>query len=58
MRKRRRKETLCGRKIPTLTRTLGNYIENLILGKLLKHISALTLAILVLGLRANAGVGH
>lgn len=55
MRKRRRKETLCGRKIPTLTRTLGNYIENLILRKLLKHISALTLAILVLGLRANAG---
>lgn len=55
MRKRRRKETLCGRKTPTLTRTLGNYIENLILGKLLKHISALTLAILVLGLRANAG---
>ncbi len=55
MRKRRRKETLCGRKSPTLTRTLGNYIENLILGKLLKHISALTLAILVLGLRANAG---
>lgn len=55
MRKRRRKETLCGRKTPTLTRTPGNYIENLILGKLLKHISALTLAILVLGLRANAG---
>lgn len=55
MRKRRRKETLCGRKTPTLNRTLGNYIENLILGKLLKHISALTLAILVLGLRANAG---
>lgn len=55
MRKRRRKETLCVRKTPTLTRTLGNYIENLILGKLLKHISALTLAILVLGLRANAG---
>lgn len=55
MRKRHRKETLCGRKTPTLTRTLGNYIENLILGKLLKHISALTLAILVLGLRANAG---
>lgn len=55
MRKRRRKETLCGRKSPTLTRTLGNYIENLILGKLLKHISALTLAILMLGLRANAG---
>lgn len=55
MRKRRRKETLCGRKTPTLTRTLVNYIENLILGKLLKHISALTLAILVLGLRANAG---
>ncbi len=53
--KRRRKETLCGRKTPTLTRTLGNYIENLILGKLLKHISALTLVILVLGLRANAG---
>lgn len=55
MRKRRRKETLCGRKTPTLTRTPGNYIENLILGKLLKHISALTLAILVLGLRAYAG---
>lgn len=55
MRKRRRKETLCRRKTPTLTRTPGNYIENLILGKLLKHISALTLAILVLGLRANAG---
>lgn len=55
MRKRRRKETLCVRKTPTLTRTPGNYIENLILGKLLKHISALTLAILVLGLRANAG---
>lgn len=55
MRKRRRKETLCGRKTPTLTRTPGNYIEKLILGKLLKHISALTLAILVLGLRANAG---
>lgn len=55
MRKRRRKETLCGRKTPTLTRTPGNYIENLILGKLLKQISALTLAILVLGLRANAG---
>lgn len=55
MRKRRRKETLCGRKTPTLTRTPGNYIENLILGKLLKHISALTLAILVLGLRTNAG---
>lgn len=55
MRKRRRKETLCGRKTPTLTRTPGNYIENLILGKLLKHISALTLAILVLGMRANAG---
>lgn len=55
MRKRRRKETLCGRKTLTLTRTLGNYIEKLILGKLLKHISALTLAILVLGLRANAG---
>lgn len=55
MRKRRRKETLCGRKTPTLTRTLVNYIENLILGKLLKHISALTLAILVLGLRAYAG---
>lgn len=55
MRKRRWKETLCGRKSPTLTRTPGNYIENLILGKLLKHISALTLAILVLGLRANAG---
>lgn len=55
MRKRRRKETLCGRKTPTLTRTPGNYIENLILGKLLKHISALTLAILALGLRANAG---
>lgn len=55
MRKRRRKETLCGRKTPTLTRTPGNYIENLILGKLLKHISALTLAILVLGLRAHAG---
>lgn len=55
MRKRRWKETLCGRKSPTLTRTLGNYIENLILRKLLKHISALTLAILVLGLRANAG---
>lgn len=55
MRKRRRKETLCGRKSPTLTRTPGNYIEKLILGKLLKHISALTLAILVLGLLANAG---
>lgn len=55
MRKRRRKETLCGRKTLTLTRTPGNYIEKLILGKLLKHISALTLAILVLGLRANAG---
>lgn len=55
MRKRHWKETLCGRKSPTLTRTLGNHIENLILGKLLKHISALTLAILVLGLRANAG---
>lgn len=55
MLKRRRKETLCGRKTPTLTRTPGNYIENLILGKLLKHISALTLAILVLGLRAYAG---
>lgn len=55
MRKRHRKETLCGRKTPTLTRTPGNYIENLILGKLLKHISALTLAILVLGLRAYAG---
>lgn len=55
MRKRRRKETLCVRKTPTLTRTPGNYIENLILGKLLKHISALTLAILVLGLRTNAG---
>lgn len=55
MRKRRRKGTLCGRKTPTLTRTPGNYIENLILGKLLKHISALTLAILVLGLRAYAG---
>lgn len=55
MRKRRRKETLCGRKTPTLTRTPGNYIENLILGKLLKHIPALTLAILMLGLRANAG---
>lgn len=55
MRKRRRKETLCVRKTPTLTRTPGNYIENLILGKLLKHISALTLAILVLGLRAYAG---
>lgn len=55
MRKRRRKETLCVRKTPTLTRTPGNYIENLILGKLLKQISALTLAILVLGLRANAG---
>lgn len=55
MRKRRRKETLCGRKTPTLTRTPGNYIENLILRKLLKHISALTLAILVRGLRANAG---
>ena len=55
MRKIRMKETLCGRKTPTLTRTPGNHIENLILGKLLKHISALTLAILVLGLRANAG---
>lgn len=55
MRKSRRKETLCVRKTPTLTRTPGNYIENLILGKLLKHISALTMAILVLGLRANAG---
>ena len=31
------------------------YIENLILRKLLKHISALTLAVLVLGLRAYAG---
>lgn len=55
MRKRRRKETLCGRKSPTLTRTLDNYIKNLILRELLKHISALTLAILVLGLRAHAG---
>lgn len=27
MRKRRRKKTLCGRKTPTLTRTLGNYID-------------------------------
>lgn len=34
MRKRRRKETLCGRKTPTLTRTLGNYIEKLDFGKI------------------------